>query len=208
MANGSVFLDEFLVNIFHYFNVNELAKACLVCRQWCRVSKTPELWRNLVLLKWPSQHFLYKKICLRDFQWRNAYKDLHQKSWFSPDDMKYFICCKTLEDELPSIELREAMFDQMAKVAEKWVQVYPYEHDLMDISSFDKNAELYYDTIQLKWVFLDRRRLYMRDLFPSHKAKTPKKKTRHIRNYQVLQKLKSCLRNIYIIMDYTSSLLL
>ena len=192
MAKDRVFLDELLVNIFGYVSATDLTRVSLVCKQWRRVSKSPELWKKLVLLKWPTQKFLYEKVNVRNLQWRDVYIELYQKSWFSPDNMKYFISCKAMEDELASAELRQAMFEKMATVSQKWMQVFPFEMDDPDNHSFDKNAELYYDINQLKWIFLDRRRGYMRDLFPSQKLKAVRrnKKIRHIRTYQVIP---SCL---------------
>lgn len=188
-----VFLDEILLKVFSYLSANQLGKIAVVCKQWYRVSKAPELWKRHVLRKWPSQRFLYENINMRNLEWRKVFQELHQKSWFSPDEMKYFICCKTVSDELASEEIRQTMFERMAYVSQKWLQVYPYEHD--DDSghkNFDKNAELYFDTTLLKWVFLDRRRGYIGDLFPSQKLRMLKrnKKTRHIRPYQVIP---SCL---------------
>ncbi|XP_065051392.1 uncharacterized protein LOC135681047 isoform X2 [Rhopilema esculentum] len=187
----ALFLDEILEKVFVYFNAKSLTNLSLVCKQWLRVSRAPELWKKLVLRKWPSQRFLYQNINARSMEWHLAYQELEQKSWFSPDDMKYFIFCKTLADEPMLEELRNVMFERMSYVSEKWLQAYPYEHDDSNYR-FDKNAELYFDTTQLRWVFLDRRRGYIGDLFPSQKLKMLRrnKKTRHIRPYQVIP---SCL---------------
>ena len=187
----NIFLDEIVQKIFEFISANDLIKFSLVCKQWLRVSRAPELWKRQVLKKWPSQRFLYENINARSLEWLNIYKELDQKSWFSPDDMKYFICCKTFSDEPVTPEIRQKMFEKMNFVSQKWLQVFPYEHDDNNYR-FDKNAELYYDTLKLKWVFLDRRRGYMGDLFPSQKLKTVRKnkKIRHIRPYQVIP---SCL---------------
>ena len=188
---GSAFLDEILQKVFHYIGVEHLVRVSLVCRQWFRVSRAPELWKRHVLKRWPSQRFLYENISVRSLEWLNIYQELDQKSWFSPDDMRYFICCKTFSDELVTEEIRRKMFEQMHHVSHKWLQVFPFEHDDNNYA-FDKNAELYYDTSKLKWVFLDRRRGYIGDLFPSQKLKAVRKnsKIRHIRPYQVIP---SCL---------------
>eukprot|EP00794_Sanderia_malayensis_P016716 gene16716-18410_t len=192
MESNRIFLDELLVNIFGNLNVTDLTAISTVCKQWNRVSKSPGLWRKLVLLQWPTQRFLYKRASTSSLRWRKVYMDLCMKSWYSPDNMKYFISCKTVEDELVSAELRKAMFEKMSVVSQKWLHVYPYESDNSTSQSFDKNAELYYDISQLKWTFLDRRRGYMGELFPSHKLRAIKrnKKIRHIRTYQVIP---SCL---------------
>ena len=189
--NESVFLDEILQKIFCYLTANDLVRVSLVCKQWLRVSKSSELWKRHVLKKWPSQRFLYENVNARSLEWLNVYQELEQKSWFSLDDMKYFICCKTFSDELVTCETRQNMLRHMDFVSHKWLQVFPFEHDDNDYE-FDKNAELYYDTTKLKWVFLDRRRGYIGDLFPSQKLKAVRKnkKVRHIRPYQVIP---SCL---------------
>ena len=187
----SAFLDEILQKSFEYLGASDLIRISLVCKQWLRVSRAPELWKRHVLKKWPSQRFLYESINARALEWLNIYQELEQKSWFSPDDMKYFICCKTFWDEPVTEEVRRKMFEQMNHVSYKWMQVFPFEHDDNNYA-FDKNAELYYDTSKLKWVFLDRRRGYIGDLFPSQKLKAVRKnkKIRHIRPYQVIP---SCL---------------
>lgn len=191
MEEENVFLDEILEKILQFMNAKDLIRISLVCKQWLRISRAPKLWKRHVLRKWPSQRFLYENINERSLEWYNVYQEFDQKSWFSPDDMKYFICCKTFADEPVTGELRQAMFYKMNCVSQKWLQVFPYEHDDNNYR-FDKNAELYYDTTKLKWVFLDRRRGYIGDLFPSQKLKTIRKnkKTRHIRPYQVIP---SCL---------------
>ena len=184
------FLDEVLLTIFGFLDAQSLIKATVVCKQWERVSKSPELWKRLFLVRWPSQKCLYENVKVTSLDWYRAYQEFAQKSWFSPDNMKYFISCKTVEDEPVCLELREAMFILMSTISEKWLQVYPYEHDEDMVSRFfDKNMELYYDTCQLQWGFLDRRRGYVDDIF-SFKTNRRNKKSRHIRPYQVMP---SCL---------------
>ena len=191
MDANKAFLDEILEEIFQFLSVSELARISLVSKQWLRISRAREIWKRHVMRKWPSQRFLYENINTRNLEWFKVYQELEQKSWFSPDDMKYFICCKTFADELVTEELRQNMFGKIVDVAGKWLQVFAYEHDDNNYE-FDKNAELYYDTVKLEWVFLDRRRGYIGDLFPSQKLKTVRKnkKIRHIRPYQVIP---SCL---------------
>ena len=115
----AVFLDEILLHIFEYLDAASLTRLSSVCKQWRNIANTPSLWRRLVLLRWPSQKFLYEKASLSHINWMNTYQDLTLRGHFSPDEMKYFICCR-VSDELTEIELRENMFLHMAETMMKW----------------------------------------------------------------------------------------
>ncbi|XP_068725318.1 uncharacterized protein [Montipora capricornis] len=185
----AAFLDEILLHIFGYLDGPTLAKTSLVCKQWRNIAKTPSLWRRLVLLRWPSQRFLYEKASLSHINWNNIYQDLTLRGNFSPDEMKYFICCRVSGDELTEIELRENMFFHMAETMMKWAIPDTFEQeDEFNTPGFNKNFELFFDTHDLKWTFIDKRREYIDDLFSCKmKTTTP---ARFIRPYQVIP---SCL---------------
>ena len=184
-----MFLDEILLHIFGYLDAATLAKLSSVCKQWRNIAKTPSLWRRLVLLRWPSQKFLYEKASLSHINWMNTYQELTLRGNFSPDDMKYFICCRVSGDELTEIELRENMFLHMAETMMKWAMPDIFEQeDEFNTPGFNKNFELFFDTHDLKWTFIDKRREYIDDLFSCKmKTTTP---ARFIRPYQVIP---SCL---------------
>ena len=180
----AVFLDEILLHIFGYLDAEPLAKLSSVCKQWRNIASTPSLWRRLVLLRWPSQRFLYEKASLSHINWRNTYQDLALRGNFSPDEMKYFVCCRVSGDELTEIELRENMFLHMAQTMMKWAVPDTFDDEV----EFNKNFELFFDTHDLKWTFIDKRREYIDDLFSCKmKTTTP---ARLIRPYQVIP---SCL---------------
>ena len=184
----AVFLDEILLHIFEYLDAASLTRLSSVCKQWRNIANTPSLWRRLVLLRWPSQKFLYEKASLSHINWMNTYQDLTLRGHFSPDEMKYFICCR-VSDELTEIELRENMFLHMAETMMKWSvpDIFDQE-DEFNTPGFNKNFELFFDTHDLKWTFIDKRREYIDDLFSCKmKTTTP---ARFIRPYQVIP---SCL---------------
>ena len=186
-------IDELLLKLFAHLNAESLLKCSCVCRRWNRVSKSQVLWRKLVLNRWPSQRWLYVKAAVYQLNWHQIYQEFTLYSWYSPDQMKYFVSCNTIEDELMSPILREAMFSKMEVVSRKWLQVAVLDHDGDMLSRyFDRNMELLFDTQQLKWVFLDKRRGYLDDLFSYKASKTNKQNSRSflIRPYQVIP---SCL---------------
>lgn len=185
----AAFLDEILLHIFGYFDGTTLAKMLLVCKQWRNIAKTPSLWRRLVLIRWPSQRFLYEKASLSHINWINTYQELTLRGNFSPDEMKYFICCRVSGDELTETELRENMFFHMAETMMKWAVPDTFQQeDEFNTPGFNKNFELFFDTHDLKWTFIDKRREYIDDLFSCKtKTSTP---ARFIRPYQVIP---SCL---------------
>ena len=181
----AVFLDEILLHIFGYFDAPTLIKASSVCRQWRSIAKTPSLWRRLVLLRWPSQKFLYEKVSLSCVNWMTTYQDLSLRGNFTPDYMKYFISCSVSGDELTEVELRESMFLHMAGTMMKWAMPDVFDQeDEFNTSSFNKNFELFFDTHDLKWTFIDKRRGYSEDWFSSKSKIT--KPARYIRPYQVI----------------------
>ena len=73
----AAFLDEILLHILGYFDGTTLAKMLLVCKQWRNIAKTPSLWRRLVLIRWPSQRFLYEKASLSHINWINKIGRAH-----------------------------------------------------------------------------------------------------------------------------------
>ncbi|XP_057298376.1 uncharacterized protein LOC130629255 [Hydractinia symbiolongicarpus] len=185
-------VDELLVNIFSYFNADTLLTCSCVNKKWNRISRTQKLWRCCVLHKWPSQQWLYGKAVLHELNWYKAYQDLLQYSWYSPDEMKYFVSCNTIEDELISPSLRTAMLLKIESISKKWLQVSMLDHDGNMVSKyFNQNMELFFNTQLLQWLFLDKRRGYMDDLF-SYKTRNRKQNNRsfYIRPYQVIP---SCL---------------
>lgn len=182
----AVFLDEILLHIFGYLNGPTLTKCSWVCKQWRSIAKTPSLWRRLVLLRWPSQKFLYEKVSLSCVNWMNTYQELSLRGNYTADYMKYFICCCVSGDELTEIELRESMFLHMAGTMMKWEVPDVFEQeDEFNTSGFNKNFELFFDTHDLKWTFIDKRRGYNEDWF-SGKMKASTKPARYIRPYQVI----------------------
>ena len=186
----AVFLDEILLHIFGYLDATTLTRLSPVCKQWRNIAHTPSLWRRLILLRWPSQKFLFEKVSLSSVNWMKTYQDLWLRGNFSPDDMKYFISCRVAGDELTVTELREAMFLHMAEVMMKWDIPDLFEQDhARNAPNFNKSFELFFDTHDLKWTFIDKRREYIDDLF-SCKLKTTKLQARYIRPYQVIP---SCL---------------
>ena len=190
----AAFLDEILLHIFGYLDAHSLARSALVSRQWGHISKASSLWRRLVLSRWPSQRFLFEHVPATSVAWLKLYKELALRGSFSPDNMKYFVYCRVLEDELVSIDLREAMLLHMAETISKWTVLHPLDNDEENATSFNRNLELFYDTQELQWGFIDKRREYIDDLFcfkVSHKSSSTNRKTpRHIRPYQVMP---SCL---------------
>lgn len=187
----AVFLNEILIHIFDYLDAVSLTKVSLVCKQWANVAKTQKLWRRLVLKKWTSQHFLYLNAPLTCTDWIKVYQDLYFRGKFSPDDQKYFISCRVGEDELDAHELRLAMLEQMAKVTKKWTIVEPFEaEDSRKFPSFNLNFDMYYDTHDFVWKFLDKRQEYIEDLMGYKLASKLQRKSRFIRPYQVMP---SCL---------------
>lgn len=187
----TVFLNEILVHIFDYLDALSLTKVCTVCKQWESVSKTPRLWRRLVLQKWPSQNFLYLNVPLTCTNWLKVYQDLYFRGKFSPDDQRYFICCRVGEDELEADELRSAMMAQMTKVTKKWTIAEPFEaDDNRNFPIFNCNFDFYYDTHDFKWKFIDKRQEYIEDLMGYKLSSKLQRKSRFIRPYQVMP---SCL---------------
>lgn len=187
----TVFLNEILVHIFDYLEAFSLTKVSLVCKQWANVAKTPRLWRRLVLQKWTSQHFLYLNAPLTCTDWLKVYQDLYFRGKYSPDDQRYFISCRVGEDELEADELRSAMLDQMAKVVPKWTLAEPFEaEDSRNFPLFNCNFDLYYDTHDFVWKFIDKRQEYIEDLMGYKLASKLQRRSRFIRPYQVMP---SCL---------------
>lgn len=188
------FLNEILLHVFEYLNAFDLTKASAVCKQWLQISRSGCLWRKLLLVRWPSQTFLFDKCPLSSLNWMRTYQELAQRGNFSSDEMKYLVSCKAVENELFTPELRNAMFHRMAQVLVKWKAVDPMEaQNSSDFPECNRNLELLYDTWNLKWVFIDKRRGYMLDesIF-SGKAKVfeKSKRIRYVRSYQVIA---SCL---------------
>lgn len=96
----------------------------------------------------------------------NTYQELSQRGNYTADFMKYFICCCVSGDELTEIELRESMFLHMAGTMMKWeVPDFFEQEDEFNTSGFNKNFELFFDTHDLKWTFIDKRRGYNDDWF-------------------------------------------
>ena len=116
----------------------------------------------------------------------NTYQELSLRGNYTADYMKYFICCCVSGDELTEIELRESMFLHMAGTMMKWEVPDVFEQeDEFNTSGFNKNFELFFDTHDLKWTFIDKRRGYNEDWF-SGKMKASTKPARYIRPYQVI----------------------
>ena len=157
------FVDELVLQIFRYFEINDLLNASLVCKQWHLVSKSQCLWKKLLIENWPSQSWLYESIPTNNLNWLKIYQEFTQYGWYSPDHMKYFVSCNAIEEEPISTELRENIFIKMANISQKWRQVNSRDYDDSNQISryYDKNMELFFNTKQLDWVFLDKRRGYM-----------------------------------------------
>lgn len=107
---------------------------------------------------------------------------------YSPDDMKYFIICKINESILVAPELQQAMFNVMKDVNKKWEKPRFFELEETSPRFFNSNMELYYDTHDLKWVFIDRRREYVDDSFTIRLNQDcmASRQMRFIRPYQVM----------------------
>ena len=102
--------------------------------------------------------------------------------------MKYFIICKIGETILDSDELRRAVFNVMKGVTSLWEKPRLYELEETSPRFFNSNMELYYDTHDLKWVFVDRRREYVDDSFTIrlNQDRMTSRQMRFIRPYQVM----------------------
>ena len=102
--------------------------------------------------------------------------------------MKYFIICKLGESILDSDELRQAVFKVMVEVTSVWEKPRLYELEETSPRFFNNNMELYYDTHDLKWVFVDRRREYVDDSFTIrlNQDRMTSRQMRFIRPYQVM----------------------
>ncbi|EDO32947.1 predicted protein [Nematostella vectensis] len=182
-----VFLDEILLQIFRYFDAFILTKICSVCKQWNSISKTPSLWRRLVLRRWQSQRFLFANVPPSSVNWRKVYQEIFQRGNFSPDDMKYFISSRIGEDELVVAELREAMLQHMSKVLVKWAASHPFDgEDNANYPQFNRNFDFYYDTHNLQWTFIDKRQEYIEDLMGYKLSSKLSRRARYIRPYQVM----------------------
>ena len=102
--------------------------------------------------------------------------------------MKYFIVCKLADPILDSEELRQAVFREMENVNSQWEKPRLYELEETSPRFFNSNMELYYDTHDLKWVFVDRRREYVDDSFTIrlNQDRMTSRQMRFIRPYQVM----------------------
>lgn len=102
--------------------------------------------------------------------------------------MKYFIICKLGEGFLDSDELQRAVFNAMEDVNLRWEKPRLYELEETSPRFFNSNMELYYDTHDLKWVFVDRRREYVDDSFTIrlNQDRMTSRQMRFIRPYQVM----------------------
>ena len=107
---------------------------------------------------------------------------------YSPDDMKYFIVCKLGETILDSDELHQAVYKVMEDVNSRWEKPRLFELEEASPRFFNSNMELYYDTHDLKWVFVDRRREYVDDSFTIrlNQDRMTSRQMRFIRPYQVM----------------------
>ncbi|XP_065653826.1 uncharacterized protein LOC136071925 isoform X1 [Hydra vulgaris] len=183
------FHEDILLEIFFNCEPKTILKCSLVCKYWNHVSKLQILWMKNVLKSWPSQQWLYGKASVSHLNWMKVYQELFQYLYYTPDQMKYFVTCNTFENELISPILRKAMFEQVEYISQKWLQTSSFDQD--DKSQvFDKNMELYFNIKELRWVFLDKRRGYMSDLFPHKKKDKFYDRICNIRAYQVIP---SCL---------------
>ena len=181
-------LDEIVLNIFGFLDVCGLLKVSLVCKKWHRVANDNILWRNLVLRRWPSQKPVLRHVSTLALQWQKLYKNLSAKGSYSPDDMRYFIVCKLPDVDLDSDELRKAVLLRMEEVTSLWERPGLYELEETSTRFFNNNMELYYDTHDLKWVFVDRRREYVDDSFTIrlNLDRMTSRRMRFIRPYQVM----------------------
>ena len=127
------FVDELVLQIFGNLKASQLLCASTVCKQWHEVSKSQSLWKRLLLVKWPSQNWLYCSIPVISLNWSRVYKEFSQYGWYSPDQMKYFLSCNAIEDEPISQELRGVLFQKMSSIAQKWTQVGPRDHHDSDM---------------------------------------------------------------------------
>lgn len=102
--------------------------------------------------------------------------------------MKYFITCKLVETTFDSDELRQAVFHAMEDVTSCWEKPKLFELEETSPRFFNSNMELYYDTHDLKWVFVDRRREYVDDSFTIrlNQDRMTSRQMRFIRPYQVM----------------------
>lgn len=180
--------DEIVLNIFAFLDVLELLKVSLVCKRWRRIANDNILWRSLVLRRWPSQAPVLRRVSTPSLQWQKLYRYLSAKGCYSPDDMKYFIVCREDEINLDSDELRQAVLNRMEDVTSSWEKPGHYELEETSPRFFNNNMELYYDTHDLKWVFVDRRREYVDDSFTIrlNLDRMASRQMRFIRPYQVM----------------------
>lgn len=102
--------------------------------------------------------------------------------------MKYFIVCKFGETILDSAELPKAVFNVMEDLNSRWEKPRLFELEETSPRFFNSNMELYYDTHDLKWVFVDRRREYVDDSFTIrlNQDRMTSRQMRFIRPYQVM----------------------
>ena len=117
------FCEDILLEIFSNCDSKTLITCSLVCKYWRQISNSQVLWMKNVLKCWPSQQWLYGKAGVSDLNWIKIYQELFQYSWYSPDQMKYFVTCNSFENELVSPILRKAMFGRMEYISKKWLQV-------------------------------------------------------------------------------------
>ena len=181
-------LDEIVLNIFGFLNVSQLVKVTLVCKKWYRIASDSSLWRSLVLQRWPSQKPVLRRVSALALNWQQLYRNLSTKGSYSPDDMKYFIVCKVGEITPDTEELRRAVILRMEEVTSTWQKPGLYELEETSPRFFNNNMELYYDTHDLKWVFVDRRREYVDDSFTIrlNLDRMTSRRMRFIRPYQVM----------------------
>ena len=202
------FLDEILLHVFEYLSAFNLTRVSAVCKQWRDISRSSSLWRKLLLRRWPSQTFLFGKVPLSCVNWMRTYQELAERGKFSSDEMKYLVSCRAAENELLTHELRSAMFHRMAEVVVKWKAVEPIEdQNHADVPDCNRNLELLYDTRNLKWVFIDKRRGCMLDesLFSSKARAFEKSKTvRYVRSYQVMASCLAMYRWLCLFRPYTT----
>ncbi|XP_028393793.1 uncharacterized protein LOC114518080 [Dendronephthya gigantea] len=181
-------LDEIVLNILRSLDAGEVIKCSLVCKRWNRVANDNSLWHGLVLNRWPSQRAVLGQVSTMTLQWQKLYRYLQGIGNYSPDDMKYFITCKLVETILDSEELRQAVFRVMEDVTSRWEKPRLFELEETSPRFFNSNMELYYDTHDLKWVFVDRRREYVDDSFTIrlNQDRMTSRQMRFIRPYQVM----------------------
>ena len=191
MYNMHDFPNELIIRIFSELDAETCIRCALVCKSWFHVSKTQELWRFYLLRNWPSQRWLYKNATVYELNWYRCYKELKFHSLYSPDQMKYLITCNIMENELISPTLREAFFRKVEIVSQKWCQASVFEYGLTKIpETFNKNMELYFDTKNLEWTFLDKRRSYLQNFSSFGSNSSANNNSQYVRPYQVIP---SCL---------------